>query len=159
MHVRKTTYHDIPGPPSFRVWGTVRGCDGGALCGDVVATRELSAERLAILVADALGSGMARARTSAALGAHVVALLALDLSPAYALRVADRELREGGWHDELPPLASIFAAIVDGPSRRLRYASAAHETALVVGARGEHRHLVPSGPVAGLFCDADYRDV
>ncbi|HZO94168.1 MAG TPA: SpoIIE family protein phosphatase [Candidatus Baltobacteraceae bacterium] len=139
----------------------MRGADGGGLCGDAVATRELNRERIALVVVDVLGCGSARAARSASIAAHLVALLALELPPCAALRRADRELRLGGWENDLPPLTTIFAGVLDARAGRLRYASAAHETALLISAGGAHRHLPCTGPVAGLFFDAAFgeRDV
>jgi|SRR5579884_275962 len=159
MHFRNAAYRDVPSADAFSVWDCVRSADGAKSCGDAIATRDLADGRLALVVVDALGSGERRARTAASLAAHVLALLSLDASPAYALRVADRELRAGGWHDELPPLATLFAAVADAQDGRLRYAAAAHETALILSPYGEHRHLRSSGPVGGLFFDADFPNV
>ena len=148
--------HDVPRPldmplPRYTVWHSVRGSDGGTRCGDVVTTATLPGARLALVVVDFIGRGTRRARRSGALGAHLIALLSLGVSPAAAVRFADAELQVGGWEDDVPPLATVFAGIADASNNTLTYVSAAHDTALLLGRDGTHRHLAFTGPVAGLF--------
>jgi serine phosphatase RsbU (regulator of sigma subunit) len=148
--------HDVPRPLDiargrYTVWNCVRGSDGGTRCGDVVITGVLPKARLALVVVDLIGRGTRRARRAGAVGAHVLALLSLGVSPVAAVRFADANLQRGGWEDDVPPLATVFAGIADASNGTLTYASAAHDTALVLGRDGTHRHLAATGPVAGLF--------
>jgi hypothetical protein len=135
----------------YTVWTHVRSRDGGARCGDVVVTARLPNGRLAFVVVDFIGGGKHRAVRAAAFAHHLMTLISLGVRPANALRFADAELQRGGWEDDLPPLATAFAGFVDPVKRALTYASAAHETALVLASGGTHRHLEPTGPVAGIF--------
>jgi stage II sporulation SpoE-like protein len=148
--------HDVPRPldiarSRYTVWDCVHGSDGGTRCGDVVATAVLPKARLALVVVDLIGRGTHRARRAGAVGAHLLALLSLGVSPAAAVRFADADLQRGGWEDDVPPLATVFAGIADASNGTLTYASAAHDTALLLGRDGTHRHLAFTGPVAGLF--------
>ncbi|HWT04117.1 MAG TPA: SpoIIE family protein phosphatase, partial [Xanthomonadales bacterium] len=148
--------HDVPralAAPSepYTVWARVLGSDRGTRCGDVVAASALPGARLALVVVDLIGGGARRARRAGAVGAHLTALLSLGVSPAAAVRFADIELQRGGWEDDVPPLASVFAAIADASNETLTYVAAAHETALLFGTNGTHQHLAATGPVAGLF--------
>lgn len=150
-----------PLPGAFTAWERVRACDGASGCGDLVATRVLAGGRLAAVAVDVIGSGRGRAVRSAAIAAHVLALLTVGARPSAAVRLVDRELQRGGWLEDLPPLAALFAGVADRWSGTLTYASAAIETALVVDRAGAARMLPATGPIGGVFADAafDERDV
>jgi serine phosphatase RsbU (regulator of sigma subunit) len=148
--------HDVPRARDaalapYSVWSNVRGSDGGTRCGDVVVATALPGERVALVVVDLIGGGAPRAQRAGAVGAHLTALLSLGVSPATAVRCADIELQQGGWEDDVPPLATVFAGIADASNETLTYVSAAHETALLLAPGGTHEHLAATGPVAGLF--------
>ncbi len=53
--------------------------------------------------------------------------------------------------------ASVFIATVSHATRAMSYASAGHDTALIVRGR-EHRHLAPTGPVIGVLGHATFTD-
>lgn len=148
-----------PVPGRFSAWQRVRASDGGPACGDVVATRPLDRGRLAVVAVDVIGSGRRRAARSAALAVHLLALLALGAPPAAAIRSADRELQRGGWIDELPPLAALFAGVADRGSGTLTYASGAVETVLVLDGDGTHRVLPSTGPVGGVFPNSPFHEL
>jgi serine phosphatase RsbU (regulator of sigma subunit) len=52
--------------------------------------------------------------------------------------------------------ASIFIATVTG--RRLTYASAGHDFALMIGAGGRHKHLPPTGVIVGVRASEQYAE-
>ena len=146
-------------PEPYAIWACVRGSHGGARCGDVVATQQLGDRRLALVVADLIGNGARRALRAEAFARDLLARLALGASPALALRLADAALQRAGLEEGLPPLVTVFAGVADGSQQILRYVSAAHDTAIVLGQDGDHRHLACTGPVAGIFEAAWFRDV
>jgi len=53
--------------------------------------------------------------------------------------------------------ASIFIATVDRATQAMAYASAGHDTALIIKGR-EHRHLAQTGPVVGVLAHATFTD-
>jgi sigma-B regulation protein RsbU (phosphoserine phosphatase) len=53
--------------------------------------------------------------------------------------------------------ASIFIATVSSATQAMSYASAGHDTALILTGRA-HRHLAPTGPVIGVIGHAIYSD-
>lgn len=84
---------------------------------------------------------------------HIVRTLANDYSPsrlldgvnlAFSRRIADFE-------DDR--FASLFVATISG--RRLTYASAGHDFALLISSDGRHQHLPPTGAVVGV-CESEY---
>jgi serine phosphatase RsbU (regulator of sigma subunit) len=53
--------------------------------------------------------------------------------------------------------ATVFIATIGRSTQALCYASAGHDTALIVGGRS-HRHLAPTGPVIGVIQNAEFAD-
>lgn len=94
-----TMSRQLPNPPEVTAnaastWSIVasfRNKRGKASCGDAMATREYSDGRLAVALADGLGSG----ETAASAAQHVLEQLlsAIDRSPASALSSADHATR------------------------------------------------------------------
>jgi serine phosphatase RsbU (regulator of sigma subunit) len=135
----------------YTIWTMVRCFDGSAACGDVIVTGRLPDRRIALVVVDLIGGGASRAARAASVADDVLTMLLLGHSPGFATHDADAALQRGGWIDDLPPLATIFAAVGCPSDGKLTYASAAHETAMLLAPDGTHRHLRTTGPVAGLF--------
>jgi serine phosphatase RsbU (regulator of sigma subunit) len=122
--------------------------------GDVVDVYRGPDGSASVLVADLSSKG---ARSAA----HVDLLLAAyrqaartERSPSGAMAALNR-LRFGSPDDCLEAFAAVFIARVDGATQTLRYASAGHDTALIVRDR-KHRHLAQTGPVIGVIPDAAY---
>jgi serine phosphatase RsbU (regulator of sigma subunit) len=111
---------------------------------DVFPCRDASAT---IVIADVCGKDE-QAHDHARYLRNAVRALADDYSPAAVLDRVNlafsRRIAEFG--DDR--FASIFIATVTG--RRLAYASAGHDFALMVGSDGRHRHLPPTGAIVGV---------
>lgn len=139
--------------PILATWKRVRGFDGGAHCGDTILTRRIARDRVAIVVADVAGRGPDCAYLGARIAERIVSLLELGFTPRFALEIVD-----AGVHEELeghdgPRFVATFVAIVDVVARALVYASAGHETALLLGPDGAHRHLDTNGPAIGILSE------
>jgi phosphoserine phosphatase RsbU/P len=112
--------------------------------------------RLAMLVGDASGKGVAAAlmmasvqaslRTAALFtGNNLAALLRVVNAQACALSLADR-------------YATLFYAALDREARTLRYVNAGHNPPIVLHNDGSIDWLEPSGAPVGLFSDAIWQE-
>lgn len=112
--------------------------------------------RLAMLVGDASGKGVAAAlmmasvhaslRTAALFsGDHLAALLRVVNLQACASSLADR-------------YATLFYGVLDRETLTLRYVNAGHNPPLVVHSDGSFTWLEPSGPPVGLIADASWQE-
>jgi hypothetical protein len=142
--------------PALMVSSSVRGCDGGARCGDVVITLPLRSGRTAIIVIDIAGHGAGCAALSSAVASEIVRAVIHDESPSSALDRADQLLRAVA--DETP-YAVAFVAVVHPVLRTVVYASAGHDVAFTLADNGNIRHLLPTAPMLGIplanhACDA-----
>jgi serine phosphatase RsbU (regulator of sigma subunit) len=121
--------------------------------GDLTDVFPCGDETAAIVIADVCGNDE-RARDHARYLRHIVRALADDFTPAGLLELANhaysRRIDEFG--DDR--FASIFVATVTG--RRLTFASAGHDFALLISADGRHRHLPPTGLIAGVSGSEHY---
>jgi len=122
--------------------------------GDVVDVYRDRDGAASVLLADLSSKG---ARSAA----HVELLLAAyrraartERTPSGAMAALNR-LRFGSPDDCLEVFAAVFIARVDRATKTLRYASAGHDTALIVRDRA-HRHLEQTGPVIGVIPNAAY---
>ena len=138
------------------VSSSVRSCEGGARCGDVVRTLPLRSGRTAIIVIDVAGHGPGRASLSSAIADKIATALSHDESPASALARADQLLRTV---DDESPYAVAFVALLHPVLRTVVYASAGHDVAFTLADDGRPRHLMPTAPMLGIplanhACDA-----
>jgi sigma-B regulation protein RsbU (phosphoserine phosphatase) len=115
----------------------------------------LTDNRLALLVGDASGKGLAAAlmiasvqsslRTAALFtGDDLAALLKVVNLQAYASSLADR-------------YATVFYSVFDGATRTLRYVNAGHNPPVVLREDGSVHWLEPSGAPVGMFPDWNYQ--
>jgi phosphoserine phosphatase RsbU/P len=127
-----------------------------ALGGDCYDFMPLAGDRLAIVVGDASGKGLAAAlmmasvqsslRTAALfMGNDLAALLKIVNHQAYASSLADR-------------YATLFYGVFDIATRTLRYVNAGHNPPVVLRADGSVHWLEPSGAPVGMFPDSSYRE-
>ncbi|HTJ24895.1 MAG TPA: PP2C family protein-serine/threonine phosphatase [Candidatus Limnocylindria bacterium] len=140
-------------PPPVRLWSRVRGTDGGRLCGDVIVAEPLPGGRLALVVGDVLGHGWSHAAPAAFIAERVVSMLALGCSPGLALLAADDAFRAVA---DACSFAAIFVADVDPRCGVVRYSSAGHDAAIVLGAEGAVRGLEANGPLLGVVEDPQF---
>ncbi len=59
-------------------------------------------------------------------------------------------------HAQANMYATLFMGVLDAANGHLAYVNAGHETPLVIGKQGVRERLVRSGPVIGLFADANF---
>jgi sigma-B regulation protein RsbU (phosphoserine phosphatase) len=127
-----------------------------ALGGDCYDFMPLTNERLALVVGDASGKGVAAAlmiasvqsslRTAALFtGNDLAALLKIVNLQTYASSLADR-------------YATVFYGVFDRATRTLRYVNAGHTPPLVLRRSGSIDTLEKGGAPVGMFPDSHYED-
>ncbi len=127
-----------------------------ALGGDCYDFMPLTDDRLALVVGDASGKGLAAAlmiasvqssvRTAALFtGNDLAALLKIVNIQAYTSSLADR-------------YATLFYGVFDGATRTLRYVNAGHNPPVVLRDDGSVHWLEPSGAPVGMFPDSNYQE-
>jgi sigma-B regulation protein RsbU (phosphoserine phosphatase) len=116
----------------------------------------LSDDRLALVIGDASGKGLAAAlmmasvqaslRTAALFtGEDLAALLKIVNVQAYVSSLADR-------------YATVFYGVFDQRTRTLRYVNAGHNPPVVLRHDGSVQWLEPSGAPVGMFPDSNYQE-
>jgi sigma-B regulation protein RsbU (phosphoserine phosphatase) len=126
------------------------------LGGDCYDFMPLTDDRLALVVGDASGKGLAAAlmiasvqsslRTAALFtGNDLAALLKIVNLQAYSSSLADR-------------YATVFYGVFDRTTRTLRYVNAGHNPPVVLREDGSVHWLEPSGAPVGLFPDSNYQE-
>jgi serine phosphatase RsbU (regulator of sigma subunit) len=83
--------------------------------------------------------------------------VAADTAPSAVVALMNRVRFDVPRRDLQGTFASAFVARVSGNRDELAYASAGHDVALVFDGL-EHRHLEPTGPILGIFCDVEWVD-
>lgn len=127
-----------------------------ALGGDCYYFMPLTDDRLALVVGDASGKGLAAALMTASVqsslrtaalftGNDLAALLKKVNLQAYASSLADR-------------YATVFYGVFDGTTRTLRYVNAGHNPPVVLRDDGSVHWLEPSGAPVGMFPDSNYQE-
>jgi len=127
-----------------------------ALGGDCYEFMPLANERLALLVGDASGKGVAAAlmiasvqsslRTAALFtGENLATLLEIVNLQAYASSLADR-------------YATVFYGVFDRATRTLRYVNAGHTPPIVLRRDGSIDMLETGGAPVGMFPDSRYEE-
>jgi sigma-B regulation protein RsbU (phosphoserine phosphatase) len=127
-----------------------------ALGGDCYDFMPLADDRLALVVGDASGKGVAAAlmiasvqsslRTAALFtGNDLPTLVKIVNLQAYASSLADR-------------YATVFYSIFDGATRTLRYVNAGHTPPIVLRRSGSIDTLETGGAPIGMFPDSSYKE-
>ena len=127
-----------------------------ALGGDCYEFMPLANERLALVVGDASGKGVAAAlmiasvqsslRTAALFtGENLARLLKIVNLQAYASSLADR-------------YATVFYGVFDGATRTLRYVNAGHTPAIFLRRDGSIDTFETGGAPVGMFPDSSYEE-
>ena len=127
-----------------------------ALGGDCYAFMPLANERLALVVGDASGKGVAAAlmiasvqsslRTAALFtGENLATLLGIVNLQSYGSSLADR-------------YATIFYGVFDRATRTLRYVNAGHTPPIVLRHDGSIDTLETGGAPVGMFPDSSYEE-
>lgn len=126
------------------------------LGGDCYDFAPMPGNRLAVVVGDASGKGLAAAlmisnvqsslRTAALLtGNHGPAMLGAVNRQVYVSSLADR-------------YATLFYGVFDGSTRTLRYVNAGHNPPLVIRRDGSVKRLEAGGAPLGMFPDWTYQE-
>ena len=127
-----------------------------ALGGDCYDFMPLRNDRLALVVGDASGKGVAAAlmiasvqsslRTAALFtGNDIATLLKIVNLQAYASSLADR-------------YATVFYGVFDGATHTLRYVNAGHTPSIVLRRNGSIATLETGGAPVGMFPDSNYEE-
>ena len=127
-----------------------------AIGGDCYNFIPLNNDRLAVVVGDASGKGLAAAlmianvqsslRTAALFtGDDLSALLKVVNHQAYASSSEDR-------------YATLFYGVFDASTRTLRYVNAGHNPPVVIRRDGSRHWLETGGAPVGLFADSEYEE-
>jgi serine phosphatase RsbU (regulator of sigma subunit) len=124
--------------------------------GDFFNYFPLHEDEVAILIGDVSGKGVPAALLMANLQATLRARLPLEPSLARLVDVLDREM-EG--EEPLAPYYTLFLAVLEGASGRLRYVNAGHNTQYVLRQRGGVEPLVSTGRPPGLYPGGGYEEM
>ena len=141
----------IPRAPGFQIAGAWQ--PARSVGGDYYDIFELGEGRLALVIADVSGKGLAAALLMSNLQAAVRAFAAETATPA---ELGARVNRMISGHITAGRFITFFYTIPDTRSRRLAYANAGHNPPLLRGGDGQVRTLDRGGTVLGLFRDASY---
>jgi serine phosphatase RsbU (regulator of sigma subunit) len=120
--------------------------------------RTLEDGTIAVVLVNGAGCGKASSSLSYYVAMNLLGLLVMQRHLEPATSAAERDYRR-----ELPSecvrVLTVFTGLIDPEQRRLRYASAGHETALVLSDDRSHRHLGVTGPAFGLLGTPCYHAV
>jgi CheY-like chemotaxis protein len=132
----------------------IYGLDVAAVCrpargvgGDYYDLLALGPDRVGLAVGDVSGTGTFAGLLAAALQARLPALTARGIDRPSCLLAELNRLTIGTMEDHR--FATVFLATCDAADRTLRYASAGHTPALLVGLDGTLRELASTGPAIG----------
>jgi sigma-B regulation protein RsbU (phosphoserine phosphatase) len=123
--------------------------------GDFFNYFPLSESEVAILVGDVSGKGVPAALLMASLQATIRARLGHERDLACLVADLDREM---GSEEPLAPYYTLFLAVLDGGTGRLRYVNAGHNTQFVVRRDGSAVRLVSTGRPPGLYPGGPYEE-
>ena len=125
-----------------------------ALGGDCYDFLPLPANRLAVVVGDASGKGLAAALmiSNVQSSLRTAALFTGD-DGAALLRVVNRQVHASALADRY---ATLFYGVFDGATRMLRYVNAGHNPPMVIRRDGSMTWLETGGAPVGMFPDSTY---
>jgi sigma-B regulation protein RsbU (phosphoserine phosphatase) len=126
------------------------------LGGDCYEFMPLPEDRLALVVADASGKGLAAALMIASVQSSLrTAALFTPNDLAALLKVVNHQAYVSSPTDRY---ATLFYGIVDGAARSLRYVNAGHNPPVVFRRDGSIHWLETGGPPVGMFPDSSYEE-
>lgn len=120
--------------------------------GDFYDVTKLSDGRIALVIGDVSGKGLAAAVHTAMAKYALRAYLSEGHGPAAALTRLDKTVAES---TKLETFVTLFCGILDTKTGELAYASAGHEPAIYC-ANGSNTLLNATGPILGLGLDSNY---
>ena len=124
--------------------------------GDYYDVIEVGPNRLAICLADVSGKGIAAALMMSNVQATVRALTSSKLAPDVFLTTVNRLL-----HQRLrtPSFVTMFFGVLDLGAGQLTFVNAGHNPPMLSREDGTLVRLESTGPVAGIFAEANYKAV
>jgi len=127
-----------------------------ALGGDCYDFMPLAETRLALVVGDASGKGLAAALMIANVQSSLrTAALFTGNDPAALLKVVNRQAYTSSLADRY---ATVFYGVFDAATRTLRYVNAGHNPPVVVRRNGSIDWLETGGAPVGMFPDSAYEE-
>jgi sigma-B regulation protein RsbU (phosphoserine phosphatase) len=123
--------------------------------GDFFNYFPLREDEVAILVGDVSGKGVGAALLMASLQATIRARLGADRDLARLVDALDREM---GSEEPLAPYYTLFLALLEGRTGRLRYVNAGHNTQFVLRRDGLADRLSSTGRPPGLYPGGGYEE-
>lgn len=121
--------------------------------GDYYDVLPFGDDELGLCIADVAGKGLPAAFLMSNLQAAVRGLASPAVSPDALCTRLNALLCRNITHDRF---ITFFYAQLDGPSRRLRYASAGHNPPVLQHRDGSHQRLTEGGGVLGVFPDQTF---
>jgi serine phosphatase RsbU (regulator of sigma subunit) len=123
--------------------------------GDFFNYFALREDEVAILIGDVSGKGVPAALLMASVQATIRARLALERDLAGLVNALDHEMES---NEPLAPYYTLFLAVLEGASGRLRYVNAGHNTQFVLRSGGAVDRLVSTGRPPGLYPGGGYEE-
>jgi serine phosphatase RsbU (regulator of sigma subunit) len=123
--------------------------------GDFFNYFPLREDEVAILVGDVSGKGVGAALLMASLQATIRARLGLERDLVRLVEALDHEMASD---EPLAPYYTLFLAVLEGRTGRLRYVNAGHNTQLVLRRDGEAERLPSTGRPPGLYPGGGYEE-
>jgi sigma-B regulation protein RsbU (phosphoserine phosphatase) len=149
--------HLFPGEmPELPGWDLVAACrPARVVSGDYYDVFEVGPGRVALALGDVAGKGLGSALVMAGLRAALRSRLPRSVSDLAGVMAELNDYLLASTPDEM--FVTLFLAILDVPTGRLRYANAGHIPPLVL-AGGEPMPFTVGGPVLAVFPGADFAE-
>jgi sigma-B regulation protein RsbU (phosphoserine phosphatase) len=125
------------------------------LGGDCYDFVPLADDRLAVVVGDASGKGLAAALMISNVQSSLRTAAALTGSGAAILETVNRQVHSSSLADRY---ATLFYGVFDTSARTLRYVNAGHNPPMILRRDGSVRWLETGGAPVGIFADWQYEE-
>ncbi len=143
----------FPQIPGFDIYGTTSPMQ--AVGGDYFDYLDSINDRLAVVVADVSGKGLAAALIMVTFRAYLRATILNELAMRVVMARVNRLLLDGWSGDRF---ITVFYGLIDPENRRLLYISAGHNPPLLLRADGSQSLLEHSGFPLGVFANSKYSE-
>jgi sigma-B regulation protein RsbU (phosphoserine phosphatase) len=141
-------------PANDRCTGDARMLPATSMGGDFYDFIDLGQGRIAVVMADVSGKGVAAAFFMAVARTSINSLIRKHDDPGVCLHLANNELCA---QNPLDLFVTVFVGILDTTSGELTYANAGHNPPYTVGLQGQARQLPSTqGLALGVMPDMDY---